>query len=401
MRVLSLLVLALAVWTVGRNVSLDDTLLIGDVRLHGELRGEWRSEEVEFQVAPQQAQSTARLPIGFATALESTARDGGPVRARADALIVEGIEVPNARGTRIAWSPGIPHALQCARWPLLVQAFLSLVLSTLFVVTRWWRLLRLEGCDVRWGTAFRFTYVGLFFNSFIPGLNGGDVARAVAVVRDQPENRSSALMTVVIDRAFGLIAMVLMATVVVGLGDARFASLKVPVIGFCAAMLVGLGLYLAPRVRELVRFEALLARLPHGARLARLDGAARRLLGHPGEVLVALLLSFGNHVTNALAIIWSAEALGSALGVQDWLAIMTIANTLAALPISPGGLGVGEVLFGSLAQLLGGSYVLGVATCLLYRVELLGLAVLGGLVMMLGGAGFRARVAEARQVEVG
>ncbi len=390
-RLLSLLVLAAAVWVVARNVSWHDTLHVGAHTLHGELQGDWRAEEVTFVVSPQEP----REPLPLAP-LAALAAAGGTVAATAAGLAQGGAAL-DVGGLAVSWTPGIPHTLDRIEARALIAPFLWLVLSTLFVVTRWWRLLRFEGCRVSWVTAFRFTYIGLFFNSFIPGLNGGDVARAIAVVRDQPENRTSALMTVLVDRALGLVAMVLMATAVVLMGDHRLDPLKVPVAGFCALMLAGLALYVTPWARRLVRFDALLAKLPGGERLARLDGSARRLLGHPGEVAIALLLSFGNHATNAAAVIASARALGSALGVSDWLTVMTISNTLAAVPISPGGLGVGEVLFGSLAALLGGAYVVGVATSILYRIELLGLAALGGIVMVVGGRRLREGLAEARR----
>lgn len=399
-RLLPLAVLAVAIWIVGRNVSWDDTLVVGRTRLVGGIQGDWRAAEVEFALAPGQVLAEG-APPALSAALAERARTGGPVRVREGELIVDGAPVVfGERSPPIGWSPGIPRALEGVRPLSLVPAFLCLVLSTLFVVTRWWRLLRLEGCAVRWTTAFRFTYIGIFFNAFIPGVNGGDVARAFAVVRDQPENRSSALMTVIVDRALGLVGMVLLATVAVLASDARLAQLKLPVALFCGAMLLGFAAYSSPWLRRVVRFDALLAKLPHGERLARLEGSARRLLGHPGEVALALALSCGNHLANAAAVIGSAHALGSPLGVQDWIAVMTISNTLAAVPISPGGLGVGEVLFGSLSKLLGGTYVLGVATSLLYRVELLGLGALGGLVMVVGGRKLRARVAEARRASL-
>ncbi|MEZ6017506.1 MAG: lysylphosphatidylglycerol synthase transmembrane domain-containing protein [Planctomycetota bacterium] len=399
-RLLPLLVLAAAIWIVAGNVTWHDTLTVGASRLEGDLEGDWRAPVVEFHVWPGQALSPKALPEVVA-ALGTLAHEGGVVTLREGELALGGVEVDfGPKAPEIGWSPGIPHALEGVRIASVLAPFLALIFSTLFVITRWWRLLRFEGCDVRWWTTMRFTYIGLFFNSFIPGLNGGDVARAFAVVRDQPENRSSALMTVVVDRVFGLVAMVLLATVVVLSGGDQLNALKLPVAAFCGAMLLGFVAYLTPWLRRLVRFDALLARLPHGERIARLEASARRLMSHPTEVLIALGLSLGNHLSNAVAVVLSARVLGSMLGAQDWLAVMTIANTLAAVPISPGGLGVGEALFGGLSKLLGGTYVIGVATSLLYRVELLGLAALGGVVMVAGGRALRARVAEARRASM-
>ena len=284
---------------------------------------------------------------------------------------------------RIAWRPGMARTLREIDPLRLLPALGFLVLASLTVVTRWWRLLSLNQCPTRWYDAFRYTYAGLFFNAVVPGFNGGDVARVVAVVRDHPDRRADALMTVVVDRAIGLVAMVVLGTGVILASDERLDALKLPVALFSALLLAGLVAYFLPWVRRVLRFDAIVSRLPQADRIRRLDLAARALVRHPGEVALAAALSFGNHLLGGLAVYSVAAALGTTLGLGDWIATMAIANTLAAVPISPGGLGVGEVLFGSLAATLGSTYAIGVTTSLLYRLALYAMSLLGGLVMLL------------------
>lgn len=403
LRVLGLAVLGIAIWVIARNVTWVDTLVLerGGQRatIKGVIEGDWRGDAVKFTVATEgdqgpQGAEAALLRIGgtpgaadafsesIATgrALELTDREvrlfGGAALARTGDGAMLAVD-------RIEWRPGMGRTLREIDPAALAPALLFLVLASLCVTTRWWRLLALNHCPTRWYDAFRFTYSGLFFNAVIPGINGGDVARAVAVVRGHPDRRGDAFMTVVVDRVLGLVGMVVLGTVLVLLADDRLAPLKLPVGLFCGALLLGAALFFAPPVRRLVRFEEVARRLPQGERLLRLDAGARRLLRAPGEVAIALALSFGNHVLNGMAVFAAARALGSDLGFADWLATMAIGNTVAALPLSPGGLGVGEVLFGSLAELLGSTYAIGVATSLLYRLALYAMSLLGGLVMLL------------------
>ena len=193
-------------------------------------------------------------------------------------------------------------------------------------------------------------------------------------------------MTVVVDRVLGLVGMVLIGTALVLAGDGRLDSLKLPVGLFCAAVLVGAGLFFSAAARRIVRFEQLVGALPAGRATAPSRRRGASAPRKPWEVGIALALSFGNHALNGLAVFTAAAALGTALGVQDWVTVMAISNTLAAVPISPGGLGVGEVMFGSLAELLGSTYAIGVSTSLLYRLCLYGMSLLGGLVMLLPGS---------------
>lgn len=402
LRVLGLLVLAGACWMIARNVSWVDTLLIerasGTAAIEGKISGDWRADEVTFvvDVETDYVAELERVLILPSTALvfsESVAThrpltltDSVVSLFGGRGIVTTNLETPDdeiVRALRIEWRPGMMRILREIDLLALLPALGFLILASLCVVTRWWRLLALNQCATSWYDAFRYTYSGLFFNAVVPGINGGDVARAVAVVRDHPDSRADAFMTVVVDRVLGLVGMVVLGTALVLATDARLEPLKIPVAVFCVALLVGIGLFFNTKVRRIIGFDDLAQKLPQGERLLRLDAGARRLIEHPREVVLALVFSFGNHLFNGLAVFTAAKALGAALGFHDWLSTMAVANTLAAVPLSPGGLGVGEVLFGKLAELLGSTYAIGVATSLVYRLCLYVMSLLGGLVMLL------------------
>jgi hypothetical protein len=123
-----------------------------------------------------------------------------------------------------------------------ISARVLLILAGAFVaITRWWRLLAVAGCGTRWTIAFRLSFLGLFFNVVLPaGITGGDVIKAVLVVREHPERRADAFVTVVVDRALGLLVLMALASIVVLVSGDRFAELKLPVVGAFLAALVGI-----------------------------------------------------------------------------------------------------------------------------------------------------------------
>jgi uncharacterized membrane protein YbhN (UPF0104 family) len=95
---------------------------------------------------------------------------------------------------------------------------------------------------------------------------------------------------------------------------------------------------------------------------------------------------------------WLGHSFGDGLTYLDYLCIVTVANTLSSVPISPGGLGVGEVLFGTLFRMAGGLYLLGVASSFTYRLLLMALGLSGGLLLLLpGGGAVRRQFAEERK----
>ncbi len=406
LRVLGLVVIALAALVISRNVSWTDTLILetstAKVSLPGTIDGDWRGKEIRFDFDAEEAGDNALGPLGL-TGPELVALTGSDLEDEVWTVREDGLYLPDGRAVlttgitegpedggltalraeQVEWRPGMIRIFKEIHLLELIPALGFLILASLCVATRWWRILALNSCPTRWYDAFRYTYSGLFFNAVVPGINGGDVARAVAVVRNHPTRKAEAFMTVVIDRVVGLIGMIVVGTALVLTTDDRLSGLRMPVSLFCAAIVLGAVLFFHPGFRRLIKFDRLVLKLPQSERLLRLDASARKLLHSPGEVAIALLFSFGNHVFNGLAVYTAASALGSSLGFHDWMTTMAISNTLAAVPISPGGLGVGEMLFGWLAEQLGAPYAIGVATSLVYRLCLYAMSLLGGLVMLL------------------
>ena len=90
---------------------------------------------------------------------------------------------------------------------------------------------------------------GLFFNLVLPGLNGGDVARGVLVVRENPGRRPDALMSVVVDRLIGLVAMIALALLAVLSLREQLGPLVLPVSGAALAAFGGLAVLQSRRLR--------------------------------------------------------------------------------------------------------------------------------------------------------
>ena len=359
----------------------------------GVIEGRWRSPLVRFRFDPV----TQPGPTLAGSALAATAREGGLVIVDFDAGQVRAAESGEVllRGA-VEARPGMPRAFGDLDLDGVPIAILFLLLASLFIVTRWWRLLLIAECPTSWLEAFRLTYVGMFFNTILLGSTGGDLVRAYVVVRGHTERRAAALTSVGADRVIGLIGMALLSAIAIETSDQRFARLA-PWVLFTLALLVGAPLALVnPWLRRLVRFDSLLPRLPQGRRLAKIDQAVRTYASRPGALGGALLLSMGNHLCATACCYAIGHALGDTQSFHDYICIVTVANAVSSIPLSPGGLGVGEVAFGTLLSLAGGLYMIGVATSLLYRLGLALLGLGGGIVLLLpGGAQVRSGYAAA------
>src|SRR6202158_165726 len=79
-------------------------------------------------------------------------------------------------------------------------------------IVRWQILMRVQGMYMSWRRSTMLFFVGLFFNLFMPGYTDGDFARLYYLMREFPDKKKEAILTVVMDRLIGMAALVLTAT---------------------------------------------------------------------------------------------------------------------------------------------------------------------------------------------
>jgi len=298
------------------------------------------------------------------------------------------------QGASFEIRPGMPRVFRSVEKSGFAWAMASFFVAMLFAITRWWRLMNVAGCVVAWGSAFRLSYLGLFFNLVMPGLTGGDVVKAVLAVRQHPERRSDALVSVLVDRFLGIFALAFLASVVILLVD-TFAELRPIFPPLVLAIVVGAAVYTSRRVRKLMRFDALVERLPMSRRIKSLDTALVAYRRHPLELLLAFLLSLGNHAFAVVGVMSLGTAFGIATSVvsfADYLAIVPVANIVSSVPLTPGGWGVGEAVYAYLFGLVGVAASLGVAVSVGFRVCQMVLGLCGGLYLLKPGARSEARI---------
>jgi uncharacterized protein (TIRG00374 family) len=344
----------------------------------GVIRGGWREKQVMFDLEP-----------------DTTAPASWPAAAREQVEAGRELVARELREPGFEWRPGMPRVFLDLQGAGLLTALLGLLLGLCFGVTRWWRLLNLAGCPSTWAGTLRLTFLGLFFNLLLPGLTGGDLPKAVLAVREHPERRADAFATVVIDRLIGLWALLGIANAVLWT-TAGFEVLRIPAGLVLALLSLGLVLVLLPGPRQAVKLDRLIERLPQARRIQKLEQAALVFRGRPGELGLAVLLSCGNHFAVIIAVHAIGSAFGDSLSLRDYIGIVPVANVISSVPISPGGWGVGEAIFGTLFEKMGDVAAIGVAVSVTYRVCNMALGLIGGLFMLLpGGSSLRHEVLEA------
>lgn len=83
--------------------------------------------------------------------------------------------------------------------------------SNVLASVQWYRLLVAAGIEISWPRAFRFYFVGLFFNNFLPANIGGDAVKVYDITRTGGRVYN-AIAATVLDRVIGIVAMCVLAT---------------------------------------------------------------------------------------------------------------------------------------------------------------------------------------------
>jgi glycosyltransferase 2 family protein len=257
------------------------------------------------------------------------------------------------------------------------------------------------GLTLGWSRAYVMVAVGTFFNMCIPGGTGGDMAKLFYLAKDNRQRGPDVAAAILVDR---LVALSALLATVTGLSLWNIALVRTrPVLlglsGLAAAGLATLALlaWVAPTAGfERSRLVAWLgarqgavrhlAALSHGlagfvaSRRLLLAGFAISLAGHAGLLTTFVLLT-------------RVVAPGISISVVALLASMgMLAN---AIPITPGGLGVGEAAFEQLFRMAGMTG--GASLVLAWRIAMLPLAAVGVLLYTTGrvGSGPRTEAAVA------
>ncbi len=248
----------------------------------------------------------------------------------------------------------LKDAVQQADWWWLAAGVGAYGLFELLAGVRWQILLRVQGIRISWWRMYGLLMVGLFFSLFIPGGTGGDLVKGYYLLKEAPVGRkTSAALSVVMDRLLGLVGVALLTGSITWFRwdwlttdplAHKYTLTGLGVLGVCVGGMVLAGLISFFRIAH-----RLPEHLPGRNFLATLTGAyalyGRAWLATIAAVVISVLAHTAHYTTffcTSRAIEMSGPRKPTALELYSALPVI---ETVAALPITPGGLGTREKLF--------------------------------------------------------
>jgi uncharacterized protein (TIRG00374 family) len=214
---------------------------------------------------------------------------------------------------------------------------------------RWVFLLRSCGITVSLGYGISLYLIGTFFNHALPGAVGGDMVRGYYLVADFPSQRLDAAISILIDRLLGLYSFFLMSLVAV-LWDFEFVMSheKIRVVAaFCLLVFFAMTtVFLIAFSKRLSRAVGLLWLQGKIKVVNQIVSGFQKFGQDRRAILISVLASILAQSTTVLFFYFLGLAVNEAgVTLQCLLFVVPMGFLVTALPISPAGVGVGQVAF--------------------------------------------------------
>ncbi len=278
----------------------------------------------------------------------------------------------------------------------LFAAFSVYGIGVLLAAWRWNLLLVHIGVRLGFPVVLRLAFIGLFFNLFVPGGIGGDLIKMVYLKRESGNRFPQAVLTVLLDRLLGLAGLLLVAVISLGLNRALIegsspemkGALLMVALASGGALVGGILFLLWPMLSRVgsSRFAHLLARLPHTVASVgkRVVEALHLVRAAPGKLVGLVMLSIMGHLTGTVAVYLVGLGIGAEkyLSFVEYVLATQLANLVAAIPLTPGGLGGRDIVMDVFFRAAGAPPQISGALPVLVTVLLVAWSLVGGLALL-------------------
>ncbi len=209
-------------------------------------------------------------------------------------------------------------------------------------------LFRAQRLGVPFALGFRVVAIGTLFNLWIPGGTGGDVMKLYYLTQRHQGRGIEVATILLVDRAMALLALLVFILGLLawqlphgGLSPVLTGAAVATGGALLAMMLIG-AIALSGRVRANRAVRAVATRLPMQRQVRRAADAVQAYRRHTPALARAGALSLGGHVLTAavFAVIGTVLLPGVPTLLVSTLALLALLANV--LPLTPGGVGVGE-----------------------------------------------------------
>ena len=241
---------------------------------------------------------------------------------------------------------------------LLAASFVVILFAIVLSFVRWHLLLRILNIPIRLRDTLRLSFLGFLLNFISPGGVGGDLFKAVFIWREQPKYRAEATATILVDRACGMYALLLVTSAGLWLSNLAANNKVIASIAYFTYVLtivgtIGVLVVMTPQLVQSSLAERTTQLPKIGPALRRLIYAVRQYQNSKPRLFLVGLVSLSVHILVAIGIYCASRGLYYDIPtLAEHFVISPLACAVGTLPLTPGGLGTFELAMDELYSLV-------------------------------------------------
>ena len=246
---------------------------------------------------------------------------------------------------------------------------------------RWQELLKGQDIRLPFFKTLELNFIGLFFNTFMPSLTGGDVVKAYYVSK-HTDQRLEAATTVLIDRIVGMFALLTIGAVA-SLYAVSDPQIRKPAISIVMLFLIIIVLtigFFNKRLMKIFSFDVKKERWQKVViSLKRIYSAFYIYRVKKGLLVKVFLMSIIMQLMFVLMNYQIALGLGLEVSMKYFFLFIPIIAVISAVPITFSGWGLGESMYKYFFGLVIGACGLAITMSIIVRLITLILNLFGGI----------------------
>jgi len=237
----------------------------------------------------------------------------------------------------------IANVLQTMNKPLCLISAGMFLLTALVLARRLQLIFKAENVSLSFVQVTHLTFVGYFFNNFLPTSVGGDIVKAICAARLTKEPVKS-VTTVLMDRIFGSFTFILIPSITLVFFMQDIKNRAVPIIVY-SLLMVSIFAFIFLFNRSVAsRFSfigKLMDLLRIGKKMRTIYDGLHNFRNHRGVVAQAMALSVIGQSLSIFVLFILSWALGARVGAVYFFLLVPVVHLISMLP-SLNGLGIRE-----------------------------------------------------------
>lgn len=240
----------------------------------------------------------------------------------------------------------------------LILGLAAMLFASLVSSARWRMILHIKSAkDISIFTMFRLTWIGLFFNCFLPGAVTGDLIKLIYAKEVDPTlKKSFLLMSALMDRVMGLMGLVFLlglSTLInykelLAMGPGMNKIITINALLFLGILIFLVTIFLPNNIQK--NILALVEKVPFiGSHLTHPISDVWAIGESKRTVFYGLIMSMLMQGSNVIALwLMASPFFNTELTLFQAFTFIPIGLIAMAIPIAPAGMGVGHAIFGTL-----------------------------------------------------